>query len=129
MPKFKVDIVWSGYCRGIASYEVEAMDKDEAAENWWDGKEINRETIRDDTDSEVMGVELIEEPKINRATNQSYIAACEEDIVNRNKFKQDVDRYRTKVWNLINKLSSDRINAAFYRSYIKEIEEVDEELH
>lgn len=57
MKKFIVETVWSGYCRGVAKYEVEAETAEEAEENWWKGKEIDRDIIRDDTDKEVIGVE------------------------------------------------------------------------
>ena len=73
MPKFKVDVEWSSYCRGYAVYEVDAIDKDEARDYWYDGKEIYREIIRDDTDSTLMGIELIEEPETNRASELEYL--------------------------------------------------------
>lgn len=56
MPKFIVSTDWSGYCRGYAQYVVEAKDEDEARENWYLGKEIERVVVRDDTESEVSGI-------------------------------------------------------------------------
>lgn len=55
MPKYHVDVEWSGYSRGTATYEVEAESEADAIENWWDGKEIKRTVIRDDTDVEKSG--------------------------------------------------------------------------
>ena len=49
--KYLVDVQWSGYSRGYSLYEVEAKCEDDAIENYYYGKEIERETIRDDTES------------------------------------------------------------------------------
>lgn len=59
---------------------------------------------------------------------QSYIQAVEQDIVDRERRDRNIDRYRTKVWNLINKLES-MPTSAHFKSYIQEIIEADEELH
>lgn len=63
MSKYIVQVDWSGHCRGVSEYEVEADSEEEAMENWWKGKEINSYTIRDDTDKEATSAELIEEEK------------------------------------------------------------------
>lgn len=57
MKKFIVDLEFSGYSRGTVSYEVEAETAEEAEDNWWTGKEICRDIIRDDTEKEVIDVE------------------------------------------------------------------------
>jgi len=65
MKKFIVDLEFSGYSRGTVSYEVEAETAEEAEENWWKGKEIDRDIIRDDTDKEVIGVEEADDSNQN----------------------------------------------------------------
>ena len=59
--KFKVDIIWSGYCRGVSGYLVEAENEEEAVENWYDGEELYHETHRDDTEKEIYKVEEVNE--------------------------------------------------------------------
>jgi len=59
MKKFLVTTEWSGYSRGTATYEVEAETADEARELLFEGKQINREVVRDDTESEIESVKEI----------------------------------------------------------------------
>ena len=61
MNKYRVELEWSGYSRGYAIYEVEAESEEAAMEDHWSGVEVERETVRDDTDSEVISAELISE--------------------------------------------------------------------
>jgi len=59
MSRFKVNLDWSGYSRGTSTWIVEAKDKEEAEECFFDGKRISHMTMRDDTDREVSSVELV----------------------------------------------------------------------
>ena len=59
--KYSVVVEWSGYCKGIMEYVVEAESEVEAKENWSEGKEIERDTIRDDTVKEVVSIEKLPE--------------------------------------------------------------------
>ncbi len=59
MKKFKVKFDWSGYSRGYAVYEVEAETEEEAKETFYEGKEIERVVVRDDTERDDMEVEEI----------------------------------------------------------------------
>ncbi len=59
MAKFQIITEWSGYSRGTAIYLVEAKNEDEARENWCEGKEIAREVVRDDTETEIESVKEI----------------------------------------------------------------------
>lgn len=56
MPKYLIDVDWSGYSRGASQYEVEAENEKEAEDNWYSGKKVFHETIRDDTEKEVSKV-------------------------------------------------------------------------
>jgi len=56
MPKFKVQTEWSGYSRGTVTYLVEAKDEESAKETWYDGEEIERDVVRDDTENEIVSV-------------------------------------------------------------------------
>ena len=49
---FKVRVEWSGYSRGYSVYEVEADSKEEALENYYEGNQIEREVVRDDTEAQ-----------------------------------------------------------------------------
>jgi len=60
MPKFKVNIDWSGYCRGTSSWIVEAENEEDAKENWYLGTEIDRIIVRDDTENEIISIDLKE---------------------------------------------------------------------
>ncbi len=48
--KFTVQVEWSGYSRGYTVYEVEAFSEEDAKENYYEGNEISREVVRDDTE-------------------------------------------------------------------------------
>ena len=61
MKTYKVETTWSGYCRGMAAYSVKAESPEEAKRYWYEGEEIYKEIIRDDTESEVDSVEEIVE--------------------------------------------------------------------
>jgi hypothetical protein len=50
MPKFKVTTQWSGYSRGYSVNLVEAKTAEEAKELWYEGEEIERTVVRDDTE-------------------------------------------------------------------------------
>ena len=51
MAKFEVHVEWAGYSRGVKVLEVEAETEADARENFWNGKEIDRTVIRDDTET------------------------------------------------------------------------------
>jgi hypothetical protein len=59
MKKFEVTTNWAGYSRGYAVYEVEAENEEAAKSLWYEGLEIERETIRDDTESEISSVKEV----------------------------------------------------------------------
>jgi len=59
MGKYRVKTVWGGYSRGKAEYIVEANSEEEAKELLWEGEEVSKTTVRDDTESEVESVELL----------------------------------------------------------------------
>lgn len=62
MKKYLVQGEFSGYCRGIVQFEVEAENEAEAIKNWYEGKEIFREVVRDDSDIEMyFAKELVNE--------------------------------------------------------------------
>lgn len=71
MKKFIVETVWSGYCRGVAKYEVEAETAEEAEENWYDGVEIERYVVRDDTESDVVEVKEVKNDSDKNDTENS----------------------------------------------------------
>ena len=57
---YDVETEWSGYSRGYSVHRVEAESEQEAKENWWDGKRIAHETVRDDTEmQEVVSVSIV----------------------------------------------------------------------
>lgn len=53
MPKFKIILEWSGYSRGTEIRIVEAETEEEAREIWYEGKQVDRQIVRDDTESEI----------------------------------------------------------------------------
>ena len=59
MAKYRVDIEWSGYSRGVSSYEVEAESAEEAGDNYYEGECTSEITVRDDRDSDVSKVTLL----------------------------------------------------------------------
>jgi len=61
MKKFRVEIDWSGYSRGVAAYEVEAENEEEARDLWYDGKQLYHETHRDDTEKEIFSVKEVKD--------------------------------------------------------------------
>ena len=61
MPKYKVQVEWSGYSRGYSLYEVEANSKEEAEELYWESEPYHVVTIRDDTEDGDVTVTLIED--------------------------------------------------------------------
>lgn len=50
--KFKVQVEWSGYSRGYSVYEVEAENEEEALECYYEGNQIERNVVRDDTEAQ-----------------------------------------------------------------------------
>lgn len=56
MPTYIVNVDWSGYSRGVAAYRVEADSEEEARERYYEGEELFREVVRDDTESDVSEV-------------------------------------------------------------------------
>lgn len=54
-----VDVEFAGYSRGISSYKIKASSEEEARDIYYEGIQINRETVRDDTEKEVISVELV----------------------------------------------------------------------
>ena len=50
--KFKVQVEWSGYSRGYSVYEVEAESEEEALECYYEGNQIERNVVRDDTEEQ-----------------------------------------------------------------------------
>ena len=61
MKKYRVDVEWAGHSRGESSYIVEAETMREAMDNYYMGVEVERITVRDDTEGEAYTAELIEE--------------------------------------------------------------------
>jgi len=62
LPKeYMVSTEWSGYSRGKTHYKVFAETEEEAREFFYEGEITNKYTVRDDTESEVTSVTLIEE--------------------------------------------------------------------
>lgn len=62
MTNFIVKTEWSGYCRGQAAYLVEAESEEQARDIFYEGEELYKDIIRDDTESEILSVEIAEEP-------------------------------------------------------------------
>lgn len=60
MNKYIVDTEWWGYSRGVAKYEIEAESEEDAKQFWFEGKELERQVVRDDTEGEVRAVTLVE---------------------------------------------------------------------
>lgn len=63
MPKYTIETEWSGYSRGYAIYEVEAKSKEDAREvfEYDGGTLLEEETVRDDTNSEIMFIKKVKE--------------------------------------------------------------------
>lgn len=59
MPKYKIEVDWTGYSRGIATYTIDAENEDEARELYNEGEQINHQVIRDDTEDEIVKIEEI----------------------------------------------------------------------
>lgn len=59
MSKFKVTREFSGYCRGVEDFLIEAASEEEAKENYWDGVSLGTEIIRDDTETQELYVEEV----------------------------------------------------------------------
>ena len=59
MNKYKVITQWSGYSRGHSEYTIEANSEEEAKKLFWEVEPDSKETVRDDTESEVESVELL----------------------------------------------------------------------
>ncbi len=59
MNKYRVITEWGGYSRGKAEYIVEANSEEEAKELFWENEPDSKETVRDDTESEVESVDLL----------------------------------------------------------------------
>ena len=53
---FTVQVEWSGYSRGYTVYEVEASSEEEAKENYYEGEQISREVVRDDTEAQDVSI-------------------------------------------------------------------------
>lgn len=47
---FQVQVEWSGYSRGYSVYEVEAENEEEALECYYEGNQLERCVVRDDTE-------------------------------------------------------------------------------
>ena len=52
MKTYDVTVNWSGYSRGFSTYRVQADSEDEAKELWYEGEEVQRTTVRDDTEAQ-----------------------------------------------------------------------------
>jgi hypothetical protein len=61
--KFKVEIEWAGYSRGISTWEVEADTIEEAKEIYYEGERVKHKVVRDDIDCEVITVDEIQQIK------------------------------------------------------------------
>lgn len=48
--KYRVTVDWSGYSRGVSTYEVEAKTPEEAKKYWFEGDRIAHAVTRDDTE-------------------------------------------------------------------------------
>ena len=59
MPKFKVRYEWAGHSRGHDVWEIEAANEEEAKEIYYEGKQVEHVTVRDDTERDYMTVEEI----------------------------------------------------------------------
>lgn len=55
MKRYRVTTEWSVYSRGNAVYEVEAENEEDATVDYWDGI-VSKNTVRDDTEDEVIEV-------------------------------------------------------------------------
>jgi len=63
MKRYRVQTEWSGYSRGLATFEVEAECESDAGIDFHYGI-ISQDTIRDDTEHEVVSVtEITDEAK------------------------------------------------------------------
>ena len=56
MPTYIVKTNWSGYARGVAEWEIEADNEEEAREMYYEGNLLERLTVRDDTEDEIKEV-------------------------------------------------------------------------
>jgi len=61
MSRFKIEIGWSGYSRGITIYEVEAEDEEHASEIWDEGEKTSHYVVRDDTEKDILKITEIKE--------------------------------------------------------------------
>ncbi len=59
MNKYLVEVEWSGYSRGYASYEVDAENEEAASKDYMSGKETERDVVRDYTEKEDSAVSLV----------------------------------------------------------------------
>lgn len=58
MPLYTVEVEWSGYSRGIATYLVSGENEEYARAYYSLGEEITYEVVRDDTSAEIVSIEL-----------------------------------------------------------------------
>ncbi len=59
--KYKVEVEWSGYSRGVATYLINAESEDEARECYYEGERVKHQVVRDDTEGEVQSVNIEED--------------------------------------------------------------------
>lgn len=59
MKDYLVVTKWEGYSRGHATYSISADSPEEARELYYDGDEIDRSVVRDDTEEEVESVKEV----------------------------------------------------------------------
>ena len=60
MKHFKVETEWSGYSRGVATYEFWAVDEEEARERYGEGLRVEYRVVRDDTEREILEITEID---------------------------------------------------------------------
>ncbi|MBG23740.1 MAG: hypothetical protein CMF22_10495 [Idiomarinaceae bacterium] len=59
MTNYVVYVDWEGYSRGVAAYEIEAENEEEARELYLEGKLLHSDVVRDDTESQVYKIKEI----------------------------------------------------------------------
>ena len=61
MKKFKVEVLYYGYSRGIDTYEIEAENEHDAKELVWETNPVNSREQRNDQEREVQSVTEIQD--------------------------------------------------------------------
>ena len=73
MPEYIVEGEFSGYSRGVVVFKIKADSEEDAREYWYEGIEVGRQVVRDDTEIEITNVTpYVKEPvviKVNKDTS------------------------------------------------------------